>query len=105
MYQIGIDVSKKKLDICLLAKGIEGKQKTKVIKNDHHSAKTLIEWLKNQKCLLEDVRITLESTGTYHEQLCTYILITRVSQSLKKKYKFKNKKKSGCSYFVRLSMH
>ncbi|PAV01610.1 hypothetical protein CBG25_15685 [Arsenophonus sp. ENCA] len=30
---------------------------------------------------------------------------TRVSQSLKKKYKFKNKKKSGCSYFVRLSMH
>ncbi|PAV02615.1 hypothetical protein CBG25_09790 [Arsenophonus sp. ENCA] len=31
--------------------------------------------------------------------------IPRVSQSLKKKYKFKNKKKSGCSYFVRLSMH
>ncbi|PAV01878.1 hypothetical protein CBG25_14030 [Arsenophonus sp. ENCA] len=32
-------------------------------------------------------------------------ILTRVSQSLKKKYKFKNKKKSGCSYFVRLSMH
>ncbi|PAV10427.1 hypothetical protein CBG25_02045 [Arsenophonus sp. ENCA] len=33
------------------------------------------------------------------------VTLTRVSQSLKKKYKFKNKKKSGCSYFVRLSMH
>ncbi|WP_334472211.1 RusA family crossover junction endodeoxyribonuclease [Arsenophonus sp. PmNCSU2021_1] len=30
---------------------------------------------------------------------------TRVSQSPKKKYKFKNKKKSGCSYFVGLSMY
>ncbi|WP_334469943.1 hypothetical protein [Arsenophonus sp. PmNCSU2021_1] len=29
----------------------------------------------------------------------------RVSQSPKKKYKFKNKKKSGCSYFVGLSMY
>ncbi|WP_245677311.1 PhoH family protein [Candidatus Arsenophonus triatominarum] len=31
--------------------------------------------------------------------------LARVSQSPKKKYKFKNKKKSGCLYFVSLSMH
>ncbi|WP_334470552.1 hypothetical protein [Arsenophonus sp. PmNCSU2021_1] len=31
--------------------------------------------------------------------------LSRVTQSPKKKYKFKNKKKSGCSYFVGLSMY
>ncbi|WP_032114711.1 IS110 family transposase (plasmid) [Candidatus Arsenophonus nilaparvatae] len=89
MYQIGIDVSKKKLDICLLAKGIEGKQKNKVIKNDQHSANTLIEWLKTQKCLLEDVRITLESTGTYHEQLCTELYDMGIHVSIVNPYRIR----------------
>jgi transposase len=89
MYKVGIDVSKKKLDICLLTKGIEGKQKTKVIKNDLHSAKTLIEWLKKQKCLLKNVRITLESTGTYHEQLCTELYDMGIHVSIVNPYRIR----------------
>lgn len=89
MYQVGIDVSKKKLDICLLVNGINGKQKTKVMENDCHSAKTLIEWLEKQKCLLEDVRITLESTGTYHEQLCTALYDMGIHISIVNPYRIR----------------
>ncbi|HGJ5857194.1 IS110 family transposase [Arsenophonus nasoniae] len=89
MYQVGIDVSKKKLDICLLTKGIEEKRKTKVIKNDQHSTRTLIEWLKKQKYLLENVRITLESTGTYHEQLCTELYDMGIHVSIVNPYRIR----------------
>ncbi|HGJ5876534.1 MAG TPA: hypothetical protein ACHBX0_09285 [Arsenophonus sp.] len=44
MCQVGKDVSKKKLDICLLIKGINGKHKIKLIENHHHPVKTLIEY-------------------------------------------------------------
>ncbi|WP_290608519.1 hypothetical protein [Arsenophonus sp. ENCA] len=42
---------------------------------------------------------------TYQGRPDVRFTCSRVSQSPKKKYKFKNKKKLGCSYFVRLSMH
>lgn len=40
MYQLGIDVSKKTLDICLMLEGIRGRLKTKRIKNDFKAVHT-----------------------------------------------------------------
>lgn len=89
MCQVGIDVSKKKLDICLLTTGINGKRKTKVIENNHHSVKTLIEWLHKQKCSLKAVKIVLESTGIYHEQLCNELYDIGVHVSIVNPYRIR----------------
>lgn len=69
MYYVGIDVSKKKLDICLLAGEISGKRKTKSLPNGTASATSVIDWLMMQKCDLGQVHIVMESTGIYHEYL------------------------------------
>lgn len=69
MVYVGIDVSKLKLDICLLPQGINGKRKTKSLPNSTQAAQRLVEWLKTQKCPPETVQIIIEPTGIYHEQL------------------------------------
>lgn len=91
MHYVGIDVSKKKLDICLLVRGADDKlkRKTKVIDNNHHSASTVIDWLLRKKCSLGDVRITLESTGTYHEVLCNGLSDTGVHVSIVNPYRIR----------------
>lgn len=89
MLQIGIDVSKKKLDICLLLEGISGKRKTKVIDNNAHSANELINWLGKQKCRLEEVRIVLEATGTYHELLCDQLFDAGIYHSIVNPYRIR----------------
>lgn len=89
MYQIGIDVSKKKLDICLLFYGILGKRKTKVIDNDAHSSRELISWLGKQKCRPEDARIVLEATGTYHETLCDQLFEAGIYLSIVNPYRIR----------------
>nr|WP_256371738.1 hypothetical protein [Erwinia tracheiphila] len=38
MFQLGIDVSKKTLDLCLLREGVKGKVKTRKLKNDFNAA-------------------------------------------------------------------
>ncbi|WP_334473712.1 phage major capsid protein [Arsenophonus sp. PmNCSU2021_1] len=48
---------------------------------------------------------TRRTGGMLTDSQAIKLMKTRVSQSPKKKYKFKNKKKSGCSYFVGLSMY
>ncbi|PAV03373.1 hypothetical protein CBG25_08075 [Arsenophonus sp. ENCA] len=60
----------------------------------------LLAWLKKDGHNVEEAERVLEYIRAEMKNITS-----RVSQSLKKKYKFKNKKKSGCSYFVRLSMH
>jgi transposase len=69
MSHVGIDVSKSKLDICLLIFGINGKRKTKSLPNNAQSAQQIIGWLKAQKCEIEQTHVVLEATGVYHEQL------------------------------------
>lgn len=69
MYHVGIDVSKAKLDICLLADGLDGKRKTKSLPNGISSAEAVINWLVMQKRDPKQARIVMEATGIYHEHL------------------------------------
>lgn len=41
MHYVGIDVSKRSLDVCLLAEGSKGSRKTKTLSNGQDSAQNL----------------------------------------------------------------
>ncbi len=69
MYYVGIDVSKRSIDVCLLSEGIKGKRKTKKLPNGLTSATGLVEWLRLQKRDLDQAHVIMEATGTYHEHL------------------------------------
>lgn len=69
MFQLGIDVSKKTLDLCLLREGVKGRVKTRKLKNDFNAASAVINWLCKQHVELTDVHIIMEATGVYHESL------------------------------------
>jgi transposase len=60
---VGIDVSKKKLDVELL---INGKYKSKAVTNDPAGHKDLLDWLKS-KASLADLHVCMEATGVYYE--------------------------------------
>lgn len=63
---VGIDVSKKKLDVELL---FNNKVKTKVIENSPAGDKQLVEWLGKSKAPLADMHVCMEATGVYYERL------------------------------------
>ncbi|WP_233968536.1 IS110 family RNA-guided transposase [Pectobacterium polaris] len=69
MYYVGIDISKRSIDVCLLVDGIKGKRKTKVLPNGPNSAQALAQWLILQKCDPSQAHIIMEATGVYHEHL------------------------------------
>ncbi|APS28608.1 IS110 family transposase [Pectobacterium brasiliense] len=69
MYYVGIDISKRFIDVCLLVDGIKGKRKTKVLPNGTNSTESLAQWLALQKCEPVQAHIIIESTGIYHEHL------------------------------------
>lgn len=69
MFQLGIDVRKKTLDLCLLCEGVKGKVKTRKLKNDFNAAIAVISWLCKQHVELTNVHIIMEATGVYHESL------------------------------------
>lgn len=81
MYQLGIDVSKKTLDLCLLREGVKGKVKTRKLKNGFNVVGTVISWLRKQHCEPADVLIIMEATGVYHESLAygLHSAVVRVS--------------------------
>ncbi|SEO02900.1 Transposase [Duganella sp. CF517] len=61
---VGIDVSKKKLDMALL---IDEKIKAKVVENCAKGHQTLIEWLGKAKVPLSALHVCMEATGVYSE--------------------------------------
>lgn len=61
---VGIDVSKKKLDVALL---IDGKIKSKVVENCARGHQTLIDWLGKSKAPLSVMHVCMEATGVYSE--------------------------------------
>ncbi|MFP9441267.1 IS110 family transposase, partial [Pectobacterium brasiliense] len=69
MIQLGIDVGKSKIDLCLRPDGPEGRKKTKILTNGPDVAVSVLEWLAKQKVAPADVQVVMESTGTYHEHL------------------------------------
>lgn len=68
--QIGIDVSKHKLDVCWLRDPQTLKVKTRVFKNDQPAFKELLQWLQKQTGQSpEAIEVMMEATGVYHEAL------------------------------------
>lgn len=66
-FYLGIDVSKNKLDCCLLEAG-SGKRKAKSVKNQAEGVAELVQWCAKQQALVADTLIVMEPTGCYHEQ-------------------------------------
>lgn len=69
MIQLGIDVGKSKIDLCLLPDGPDGRKKTKVLSNGPRVAAAVLEWVVARKVNVADLQVVLEPTGTYHEHL------------------------------------
>ncbi|PWW06803.1 transposase [Mangrovibacter plantisponsor] len=69
MIQLGIDVGKSKIDLCLKSEGPDGRKKTKVLNNGPDVAVEVLEWLMQKKVPISDVQVVMEPTGTYHEYL------------------------------------
>jgi len=69
-YFIGIDVAKEKFDCLWLRDQEKLKVKTKVLPNNSDGFKSLKTWLgKNISTELNEIHVTLEATGSYHEAL------------------------------------
>jgi transposase len=69
MFTLGADISKNKIDVCLLAAGVKGKKKQKVFTNEPGVARALIEWLTKQTGAPDGTTVVMEATGIYHENL------------------------------------
>lgn len=65
---LGIDVSKKKVDVSLL---INGKTKSKVLEfpNGSDGYVAILRWLEKQKAPLDQLHVCMEATGVYYERL------------------------------------
>jgi len=61
---VGIDVSKKKLDVAIL---IDGKTKAKVLENSATGHRALLDWLGKCKVPLAALHVCMEATGAYSE--------------------------------------
>ncbi|STZ10418.1 Transposase IS116/IS110/IS902 family [Moraxella caviae] len=71
---LGIDVSKRKLDLALLNNINSRKRKTKVFDNNAKGFELLLDWLnKNVDKDLSELRIIIESTGVYHRSLAYFL--------------------------------
>lgn len=70
----GIDISKEKFDVGWLRDVKTGKKKTKVFKNTRAGHQQVQDWLLNNlKVPAQDIVITLEPTGVYHEALMYFL--------------------------------
>jgi transposase len=65
MRYLGVDVSKDKLDCCLL--DTTGKRKTKVVANSVSGVRTLLGFVAKEGIPPEDVHVLMEGTGVYHQ--------------------------------------
>ena len=72
-HQVGIDVSKEKLNAALLLAPMFVKKKTKVVPNNPQGFGSLIEWIKRQIKDDRPFRFIMEATGTYHQALALFL--------------------------------
>lgn len=68
MFFIGIDVSKAKLDCCLLLDVASNKRRAKVVANTQKGIVDLLAWCTKQQVPVHELHAILEGTGVYHEQ-------------------------------------
>jgi transposase len=71
MFYLGIDVSKAKLDCCLLKPDTPDKHRSKVVANGVAGVTDLLRWLDKQGAQPSDTHVLLEATGAYHESAAT----------------------------------
>ncbi len=71
MFYLGIDVSKAKLDGCLLNESAQDKRRSKVVGNTLAGVAELVRWLAKQGTEPGDTHVLLEGTGVYHESAAT----------------------------------
>jgi transposase len=76
---VGIDVSKRKLDIALLANGT---LKSKVMPNTAAGYSELAKWLGIQGVALDSVHVCMESTGAYSEPVALALVDLGVKVSV-----------------------
>lgn len=67
MKYLGVDVSKEKLDCCLLREANDTKRKTKVVANSVLGVNNLLAFIDKEGLAREDVHVVLEGTGVYHQ--------------------------------------
>jgi transposase len=68
MFFIGIDVSKAKLDCCLLLDVASNKRRAKVVANSKTGIIDLLAWCTKQQVPVHELHAIMEGTGVYHEQ-------------------------------------
>jgi len=82
MFYLGVDVSKAKLDCCLLKEGTPEKRKSKVVANSVSGVADLLRWLSKQGAQADQTHALLEGTGVYHETSATALHDSGVSVSI-----------------------
>lgn len=80
MIYLGIDVSKAKLDCCLLVDAERLKRKSKSIANSASGIAELLTWVR--KHTNDDLHVVMEGTGVYHEQAATALHDASVQVSI-----------------------
>jgi transposase len=73
MHQIGIDISKEKLNVALLLAPTFSKKKSKVVPNKHEGFNSLIEWVQHHVKDQRPFRFIMEATGSYHQALALFL--------------------------------
>lgn len=61
---VGIDIAKRKFDLCWLS---AGKAKTKVFENTDKGRAQLLDWLSKHRLTPENCHLAMEATGQYYE--------------------------------------
>ena len=67
MKYLGIDVSKDKLDCCLLRDAADTKRKTKVVANSPVGLATLLSFVQKEGIPPDELHVIMEGTGVYHQ--------------------------------------
>lgn len=67
MKYLGIDVSKEKLDCCLLRDASDTKRKSKKVENSPAGLATLISSMEKEGIRPDELHVIMEGTGVYHQ--------------------------------------
>jgi transposase len=67
MKYLGMDVSKDKLDCCLLRDAAETKRKTKVVANSPSGLATFLSFVEKEGIPPDELHVIMEGTGVYHQ--------------------------------------
>lgn len=82
MFFIGIDVSKAKLDCCLLLDTTSNKRRAKVAANTKTGFADLLAWCTKQQVTVHELHAVMEGTGVYHEQAALALADAGVTVSI-----------------------